>query len=264
MKKILLLFVLLFLLCGCSANVDIVVKENGIDETISITALEDNYLNKQQIKDSFREYMPAFAETEIVDTMPDQKESGVEYYSKSTTELSSGYIINYKYSYGLNDYVRAKSVKKSFASSAVIKDVNEKTLTLSTDNAGILLFKEYPNLTEIKVNIKASYPVKENNADSVNNDIYTWVFYPNTQKSIYILYDLNNQNNSSNPQGNGGNNYSSNQSNNQGGITITKDDSKKNQTKFSKFVNENPILVAICALGLFFIFVIILSKFIKR
>ena len=244
-KKILTLILLLFLLCGCSANVDLVVNENGIDETISVTALEDSYLSKQQIKDSFREFIPAFAETEIVDTMPDQKESGVDYYEKTTTELSSGYVLKYKYNFGLSSYVKARSVMKAFTSSSVIKNTNENTLTLSTDSAGILLFKEYPNLSEIKVNIKSEYPVKENNADEVKDNVYTWVFTPSTQKSIYILYDIEDKNNNNN---NG---------NNSGGIQVVRNDDKENESEISKIANENPVLVALCALGAFFIFVII-------
>lgn len=250
-RKIILLIVLLFLLCGCTANVDLVVKENGIEESVSVTALQDNYLTKEQIKGAFREYIPAFAETEIVDTMPDEKESGVSYYNKSTTELSSGYLLNYKYNFSLGDYVKARTVKKSFSSAAVIKDNNEKTITISTDNAGILLFKEYPNLTEVKVNIKAEYPVKENNADSVKDNIYTWVFTPETKKSIYILYDLN-----SNP---------SNQKPNESEVeTPSTERNEDNKSAVNKAANKNPILVAILALGLFFIFVIFIAKFNKR
>ncbi len=266
-RKIILLIGLLFLLCGCTANVDLVVKENGIEESVSITALQDNYLTKEQIKGAFREYIPAFADTEIVDTMPDEKESGVSYYTKSTTELSSGYLFNYKYNFSLGDYVKAKTVKKSFSSASVIKDNSEKTITISTDSAGILLFKEYPNLTEIKVNIKAEYPIKENNADSVNGNVYTWVFTPETKKSIYILYDLNSNSNPTSPSNPNSpsnpdpSNPSPSEPEEETSSTEKKED---NKSAVNKAANKNPILVAILALGLFFIFVIFISKLNKR
>lgn len=252
-KKIIILILFLFLLCGCSANVDLVVSDGGIEESVNITALEDNYLSKDQIKGAFREFIPAYEadlQTEIVDTMPDQKKPNIDYYTKNTTELSSGYIINYKYKFGLNDYVKSSTMKKAFSSSSIIKDPKENTLTLSTDSAGILLFKEYPNLTEIKVNIKAEYPVKENNADSVNNNVYTWVFTPDTKKSIYILYDVKDESNSSN-------------NTNNGETGIFKEDSKKDETEFSKFINKHPILAGLSALVLFFVFIFIVTKVVK-
>ena len=256
-KKIGILIGLLFLLCGCSANVDLVVTENGIEENVAITALQDNYLTKEQIKNAFREYIPAFAETEIVDTMPDVKESGISYYEKTTTELSSGYVLNYKYNFTLANYVKSRTVKKSFSSASVIKDNNEKTIGISTDNAGILLFKEYPNLTEIKVNIKSNYPVKENNADSVKDNVYTWVFTPNMQKSIYILYDINpsTPSNPSNPSDPEVEEPEENKQNN---------DDEEEKSEISKIANKNPVLVALCCLVAFFVFVLIITKISKR
>ncbi len=255
--KLVILSCLMVLLCGCSANVNIVVKEDSIEENVSITALQDNYYNKEQMGLAFRNFMPACADVEIVDTMPDQKEPGIEYYEKSSTELSNGYILYYKYNYGLGNYNKASSVKKAFSSPSIIKDTNEKTISLSTDNAGILLFKDHPNLTEVKINIKSEYPVKENNADSVKDNVYTWVFTPSSKKSIYILYDISKgestePSNPSNPSGS-----------ESGGITVTKKD-KKNESEVSKIANQNPILIAIGALGLFFIFVLIITKITKK
>lgn len=250
-KKLIVIISFLFLLCGCSADVNLEVTDSGIEEDVSITALADDYLDKQQMRGAFRQFIPAFDadfQTEIVDTMPDQKNSGIDYYEKTETELSSGYLLNYKYKFGLNDYVKSSTVKKAFSSATVIKDEKEETLLLSTDSAGILLFKDYPNLTEIKVNIKATYPVKENNADSVKDNVYTWNFTPDTKKSIYILYDVSDNTSPNNVSGN---------------VTITKDKSKAEETAFGKFANENPVLVALGALVIFFIFIFVLTKVIK-
>lgn len=48
----------------------------------------------------------------------------------------------------------------------------------------------------MKINIRTNYKVLENNADSVNGNIYTWVFNKDSNKSIDMLIDTSNSNNS--------------------------------------------------------------------
>ena len=251
-KKILMLVGLVFLLCGCSANVNINVNEKTINESVLITAFANNKINKEQLKESFREFIPIYADTVIVDTLPDKKEAGIKYYNRTVDELDNGYNFTYKYTFNLNNYVQARTVKKGFKSATAQYDKDKKTITLSTDNSGMLFFEQYPDLEEVKVNITSDYKVLENNADVVNGNIYTWVFTPNSQKGIYILYDTNIDETSN-----------ENSENNKKPDTEV-DNNKAEKKGIEKFINDHPVLIALCCLALFIIFVIIISKFSKR
>lgn len=277
-KKILILISLLFLLCGCSATVDLNVTSTEITETVSITSYATSTFTKEQIKNSFREYTPAYAENVIVDTMPDEKEKGVEYYDRTLKELNNGYNFIFKYKFPINKYVNANTVKNSFASASVQKDNLENTMTLATDSGGMLLFKEYPDLTNVTVNITSEYKVIESNADTSLGNVYTWYLTPNDNKSIYIIYDTSNGTSTSNNNGTGGENSGGNNSlgntgsgenenlenEENGNITIVIKDEDEEESEFTKFINRHPILVALGSLAIFFIFVIIISKVSKQ
>jgi hypothetical protein len=189
-KKLLLLIALVFLLCGCTAEVNINVGYSNIEETISITTLADNNLTKETIKKSFRVYMPAFENDIVTDTDPDEKIPSVSYYSYISEELSNGYKNTYGYRYSFDEFKNSTSVKEAFRSVTIQNDKVDGEIMLSTDTGGLLLFNAYPKLDSVKVNIKSEYKVKETNADSHKDNVYTWTFTRgNDKKNIYILYD---------------------------------------------------------------------------
>ncbi len=248
-KRLILLISFLFLLCGCTANVNIEVKENGINEEVLITDTFTDATIKEQVKNRYIEFVPAFAEDVIVDTMP-EKMPGVKYYDREISEINNGYNVKYEYFFGTANYLKARTVKNGFKSSALQKDTKEETLTLSTDSGGLLYFKDYPELAQVRVNITSVYKVLESNADSVNGNVYSWVFTPTTKKSIYILYDTKKEDTVGDPEKED---------------TKEENESSKNEkTGIEKFMNDHPILIASCLLVLFLIFVIISTKIFKK
>ena len=90
---------LMVLLTGCSANVNLTVTSSNIEEEIIIYAYSDSDTTKAQVYRSFRKYMPVFANVPLSDTEPDTKIDGVEYYTRREQDLGSGYRFNYKYKY---------------------------------------------------------------------------------------------------------------------------------------------------------------------
>lgn len=185
-KRICLLFSLLFLLCGCTAEVNLEIEGNSINESVDIIVFQNNNLTKDQIKAGFRNYVPIYSSDVIVDTNPDEAVSGVDYYTKKEDDLGTGFKINYSYNFALNKYKDARTVKEGFRSSNIQVNRNNETVLLSTDNNGLLYFEQYPDLEKVTINIKSDYPVKENNADVVNNNIYTWNFSRGDKKNIYM------------------------------------------------------------------------------
>lgn len=250
--KIIILTFFLFILCGCTAQVNIDIKDMQINESISIEAYPDNNYTKDQLLESFRTYIPIDYNVPIVDTMPDEKEKGITYYNRTYKDLGNGYRFNYNYNFNISNYPKARSLNGAFKSSTVQVNKGDKEILISTDNSNIKYFSEYPSLSKITINITPSYKVKESNADSINNNVHTWTFEKNTKKNIYLLLSTEEK--------------IDNNENEKDRAEQKKTDSskKKEESAFEKFVNEHPFLVAIGSILLFIILVAIISKITRR
>lgn len=186
-KKILTLILLIFMVSGCSVEVNLDISDNKIKESNDITVLENAIYTKEILRTSFRDYIPIYASDLIVDTVPDQPFSDVLYYNKNTTDLGNGYRFNYSYDFDIDKYGDARTIKDGFRDYSY--SYRNDIISLSTDNEGLIYFNDFPLLEEVTVNIKTDYLVEENNADSVNGNTYTWVFNKDSKKSIDIVID---------------------------------------------------------------------------
>lgn len=186
-KKILTLILLIFMVSGCSVEVNLDISDNKIKESNDITIYQNAIYTKEILRTSFRDYIPIYASDLIVDTVPDQPFSDVLYYNKNTTDLGNGYRFNYSYDFDIDKYGDARTIKDGFRDYSY--SYRNDIISLSTDNEGLIYFNDYPLLEEVTVNIKTDYLVEENNADSVNGNTYTWVFNKDSKKSIDIVID---------------------------------------------------------------------------
>ena len=187
--KILILVFIIFMMCGCSASVDIEIKDKKVFESVDITAYQNVIYTKEILNSSFRNYIPVYARDLIVDTLPDTPREGIKYYEKTTTDLGNGYKFNYKYTFDIDEYSEARTIKDGFRNyDFSYNDVNN-TISISTDDNGLLYFNDYDQLDEVRINIKTNYFVESNNADEVNGNTYTWVFNKDSKKSIKMTID---------------------------------------------------------------------------
>lgn len=246
-KKIIFLSLIIFLLCGCSAQVNITVDNDTVNEEISINYLSDGTIDKETIKYSFREFIPVYNDVIVADTEPDVKVDGVKYYTRTLTDIGSGYNFKYKYTYNINNYNKARSVKKSFKSSYIEQDKKDNVVTISTDSSGLMLLEQYPNLSSVTVNITTDNEVIETNGIK-NGNKYTWVFDRNDyKKNIYLKYKIKDESNIIDEDDN----------------VIIGNNEEEEENAFISFVNEHPILVAIFSLLLFLLVVLIITKITK-
>lgn len=190
------LILIIFMMCGCSAEVNLEISDNNIDESVDITFYQNAVYSKDIIKSSFRNYIPIYASDVIVDAEIDQPFPDIKYYEKTETDLGNGYLFNYRYNFDINEYEEARTVKDGFRNYNISVNDSNHTISITTDNNGLLYFDDYPLLEEVRVNIKTDYFVEENNADSVDGNIYTWFFNRDSNKSIDML--INTENNVSN------------------------------------------------------------------
>ena len=189
--KFLILICLTFIMCGCTAEVNLEVTEDKINESTDITVYANAIYTKEVLTTSFRNYIPIYADDLIPDPLPDLPSSDIEYYEKTTTDLGNGYLFNYKYNFDIDEYEEARTVKNGFKTYSIDLNRESNTLSISTGNDQIIYFNDYPMLEEIKVNIKTDYLVEENNADSIDGNTYTWTFTKDSNKSINMLINMN-------------------------------------------------------------------------
>ena len=185
--KCLILILITFLMCGCTASVNLEITDSEVKENVEITFYQNAIYPKDVIKTSFRNYIPIYESDSIIDAEPDLPSLDIIYYEKEETDLGNGYRFNYKYDFDILDYNNARTIKEGFRSYNVSKE--NDIISLSTDDEGILCFDDYPLLEEVRVNIKTDYFVLENNADSINGNTYTWVFNKDSKKSINMSID---------------------------------------------------------------------------
>ncbi len=188
--KILILILVMFMISGCTAEVNLEISVDTIKESVDITAYQDAIYSKDILKTSFRDYIPIYASVVIVDAEDDLPVSSVLYYDKTETDLGNGYLFNYSYDFPIEDYSNARTIKNAFKSYDISVNNSDNTLLLSTDSEGILYFDDYEVLDEVTINITTDYVVLENNADKVEDGVYTWVFTRDSEKSINILIDI--------------------------------------------------------------------------
>ena len=197
--KYFVLMLIVFMMCGCTAEVNLEINDNKMKESVDITFYQNAIYTKDIIRTSFRNYIPIYATDVIVDAEEDRAFPDIKYYEKTETDLGNGYLFNYKYDFDIDEYREARTVKDGFKSYNVSYDNTSNTLTLSTNSGRILYFDDYPLLEEVTVNIKTDYLVEEDNADKVNGNTYTWIFNKDSKKSINMLIDtsVNNDDNNS-------------------------------------------------------------------
>lgn len=187
-KKMITLIGLLLVLSGCTVDYTVVISENNIKENIYVV---DNVLenrNKDDIKNFYNLWYPVYNEDMIIESY-NEKYDDVSYYNKSElNDIGNGYIYSYQYNHDINDYKNSMIWNYAFDNKSIIE--NNKRILISTSK-GLNFFRDNTVLSSIKINIKTDYVVQNNNADIVNDGIYTWEFTKDNymNKNIYIDID---------------------------------------------------------------------------
>ena len=175
MKKI-LPFLLLIFMTGCTVDYNIKIKHNNIKEKISIT--ED--ISKVNEKISDYELENAYSE---YNNNLKRKYNGFKEKKddKITYNLTQDYSLTNKL------YIRAFS---ECFDSYIFDISNENEYVIKTSSGFKCLSYNYNEIDSVNINISVDQKVIESNADSINNDTYTWNINSDNfkDKYIYIRY----------------------------------------------------------------------------
>lgn len=244
MKKLVLLMGVL-LLCGCKAEYNVKIDSTVEETTIIYQNATQDFL-KEDILNNYREYLP-LSSSVTYDDDDTSKLDGVNYYDRTYKDYDTGYKITYKGSFSGN------SVQNSTISNKAFKNVSytatSSKLLISTSE-GIQLFTEY-DIESITINIETDYEITNNNATSVDGNIYTWVFTKeDNAKSIYLEGKKENKE-SNNSESNNNSNKESNQESNQ---ESNNEDSEENEEQQSSIK-----MILLCLAGFAVIIVILFT-----
>lgn len=158
MKKIILILSI-FLITGCTANYQLNITEDKIEEKLSITTPKDILepeILKEQVLNSKTIY-------------PDQNKI---YYTDIKAD-DTNYYVTFKHDHDINDFTNSKFISYCYNNNELIQD--ETAITLSTSgHFNCINMEDEMYMDNVKINITTDLKVLENNADEVNGNTYTW------------------------------------------------------------------------------------------
>lgn len=169
-RKILLLFTLILLSCGCTATYNLNIENDSFNESINILIPDvesDEYAsylsNDQYVKSTIS--------------------SGV-LYDKKIEDLIDEKKLTLKHSYSFNEYKNNLS-NKCFEKIRFDEKDGYYSLVATNFNC----FGGFDiSADNYKINISTNYNVTKNNADKVKNGKYTWYFNKNNYKKKSIVF----------------------------------------------------------------------------
>lgn len=183
-KRIIVLVISLLFMTGCTCEYNLTIDNNTYKEKIIFSGTTNDEIN--YFKNEW--------------TIPVDKDE----YNNISGEPGSKIEINSDiYQYQLignnltfnNNFTRS-SLNNSTAISICYDKVTiqnyEDSIVISTSSK-VQCFNKYPTLTNIKIDITTDKPVKKHNADSVNQNTYTWNISKNDSESKSINMIINNR-----------------------------------------------------------------------
>lgn len=176
-KKIVIILMFSFLLCGCSVQYNLEIKNDVFRENIKIS------FNSKD--DGSYKY---FSENKFYAIM-----DGVSNFKEYQKETENEKNIVFSYTYDGIEFNKATSLGSCFKAYNVI---DENDIYIISTSKGLTCAREEDVilLDNLDVVIKTNHIVKDNNADEVDGYTYTWHFNKDNydKKSIYIELEKDN------------------------------------------------------------------------
>ena len=199
-KGIIFALVLVLLCSGCQVKYNLEINESEIIENIMVNDTLINGRSSKSILSEYNSWMPVYDNIEDPDLIRDSddnggKISGIEYHEKSITNINNGYYYTYKYTYPINKFSHANSLRLAFGKPIVYDGGSYINLRTNNENA----LCNYDYFESLQVNIKVDlnkYTVSNNNAHKINGSTYTWNLNRNNCNDSIISLTLNKINNS--------------------------------------------------------------------
>ncbi|MBR6072195.1 MAG: hypothetical protein IKP77_05105 [Acholeplasmatales bacterium] len=172
-KKIILLFSLI-LLTGCSAEYNLTIVNDSYKEELNVDNVKIDNINDL--------VLPLNYDVDEYD-IDKVKPGDVGFYNAKLD--NNGYLLSHTFNY--SSFIKSTLLNSCYDRVDVVK--NSKNIYIST--VGSFRCYDNYNVDDIKVNIISKYKLVDSNADSVNNNVYSWnINKDNLDKGIYIEFVL--------------------------------------------------------------------------
>lgn len=184
--KILSIFIMIIILCGCDAVYEIEINNNKISEKLTLIEKDSTIFDKQL--DS------GFTVREMFDSLLYKDEFSK--YDYIVTSLSNEEQLGVKYkSFGINSVRNSSVLNQCYNNYSVTED--EESIFIKTGN-DFSCYEYYENLETIKIILKTNHEVINSNATLVDGNTHIWNFNKDSNKEINVTLSKVNINDTSN------------------------------------------------------------------
>ena len=154
------------MLSGCSVNYTLTINENEMTENVNV-----NLPMSESSEEIFYNQVDGFNDS---------------YDIKTSTE-GYNYIANFNRTLDYNDYTNSTFISMCYEDVNITNDDSGITIQTS-DKFNCIIMDDGFKADKVSINIKTNQKVKDNNADKVNGDTYTWIINESnyTNKNIYL------------------------------------------------------------------------------
>lgn len=236
MKKIFLMLSILFLLSGCSANYEVNITQDYINDNIDIFSLNEEDSNMIL---NYQEPLPAYINS-ILPENPEEKYDDVEYYRETKTLDNNGYYhLNYQYTFNRDEYIDNNVI--NLAATNFYYTLKDNEISISASYFA-KLFNAYANLdtVNIQVNVSNDYDIIGNSANQIIDNTLIWQITRDNYKTNSIFLRIRDKS----------------VDNNRPPVNDNKEDSQNENNNEENFSNKDTIILALGALLIFVIMVV--------
>lgn len=168
MKKIIMLLVVI-MLTGCTVNYNVTIDKDNITENVKISVP----MNEVD-ENTFSEQVSGFNSS----------------YNIKTNVEDDNYIANLNRNFDFTNYNNSTFMNKCYDEVNITN--TDSDITIKTSNTFHCIKMEDDFETQkVTVNIKTKLKVKDNNADEINGNTYTWIIDENNYADKQIYMQIN-------------------------------------------------------------------------
>lgn len=163
-KRIIVLIMILLLTTGCTCEYNLKIDGNKFSEEIIITAEnaeEKNYLDAEWQISTDRDEFERFGDSS---TKTENQEDNYNYKVNSDN-------LTLNYDFTKTGLMSASSVTRCYNKLTIT--THENSTIISTSKQANC-YSNYPDLSNLVINIEVDRPVISHNADNIKGNIYTW------------------------------------------------------------------------------------------
>lgn len=185
-KKILLMFILILLLSGCSVEYNVSLENDSFKESGSLIEKKENKDNVSKNGFSFEEQIN-YTYQSMHDVLNGQEMEKTQSFELKKIDTDKEIGLTYSNELKQNKYYLSPIIRQCYDNVSVKNSNNN--IKISTGNY-FKCFDYYELLNNVTVNFTTNYKVINNNADEIKDNTYTWFINKNNFKNKEISIEI--------------------------------------------------------------------------